>query len=147
MALQGGHHDQWVTLTAFEHTPQLSQSPVGVTGIDGIGELPRSCRAAGAEVWLELLNRHRGSLAICRGQTIEKPGELAELVAQVSGEKVVGRAIKTHRTVLDLLGGHSVETCGRFIEENDRRVFQKQASNGDALLLSTGKQVRISLIF
>jgi hypothetical protein len=49
--------------------------------------------------------------------------------------------------VFDLFGGNRVEARRRFIEKNNRRVFQKKARDSDALLLSAGKLLRFGLIF
>lgn len=38
-----------------------------------------------------------------------------------------------------LLGGDGIEACGGFVEEDDGRVFEEHASDGDALLLSAAE--------
>ena len=47
------------------------------------------------------------------------------------------------QTVLDLLGGDGVEAGGRFVQEDDRRVFRKEPRDGDALLLPAGEGLRV----
>jgi hypothetical protein len=50
------------------------------------------------------------------------------------------------QAVLNLLGGDGVKAGGRFVQEDDRRVFQKEPRDGDALLLSAGEQLRVRFV-
>ena len=47
--------------------------------------------------------------------------------------------------VLDLLGGDGIEAGGGLIEEDDGRILDEHAGNGDALLLTTSSCVASGL--
>ena len=45
--------------------------------------------------------------------------------------------------LLDLLFRFGIERRGRFVEQEDRRIFQEGARDGQALLLATGEQTAL----
>ena len=104
VTVEVGHDHQGVAAVGGQQAAEDAQGGGRVTGVDGVGQVPRSERSGVAQEGLELGHRHRGPRAIGGGQHVEQPGQPAHVRPEMVGRHLLGGGVESHRTGPEMLG-------------------------------------------